>query len=224
MKICCNTTTIPSTCPTCDEFIDACCVFDSSAISCLDISANTPQCEINRILAQAICDATGGGDASACYDGFNDLTLNTEFYPWIVPSGAVLQYSNPVSCQVRLRGVVQFTTSYPFPSVNLTTPVFSIPSASSRPLTRAHAFSVTVGINGFPNDSNTLLLPGLLTINTAGLAYISITNIDPYIPIVSGCSDCNPGVPIASLQKYFNGQSTLTIFFSVDGVTFEVFP
>lgn len=115
MKNCCDTTTIiPTHCPTCDEFIDACCVIDASGISCLGISANTPQCDINRILAQAICDLTG---SASCCPVWEDVTgfASSGDYTWAPsPSGEIgviqtPQYTVPLDCnckKVKLRGVL----------------------------------------------------------------------------------------------------------------------
>lgn len=183
---------------------------------------NNPQCDINLAINDIICLLKQA--ALPCYDEFNNVTLITQTYPWLVPADTVLQYSNPVSCQVRLRGFVQMTQDYPFPTNNLTTPVFSIPLATSRPLTRTHAFSVTVTVTADGVDYSTLLLPGILIITTAGVASIAITNLDPLVPSDSGCAECDPGVPVATVKRYFDGATDITFAFSIDGLTFEIFP
>lgn len=117
MKNCCTSTTIiPSQCESCEELIDSLCVIDSSGLACLDVSANTPQGEINQILARAICELAEI-EASGCCPEWLDVTdyAASGEYEWApAPSGEIgiiqtPQYTTPLDCncnKVKLRGVI----------------------------------------------------------------------------------------------------------------------
>lgn len=118
MSDCCSPINIPPNCPNqCNQITDACCVKDETAYSCIGTAAEATQCQINAAVNAKLCSILNG--STPCYDSWVSMPLEATVInatSTTNPSYTNLQaaeYSLPVLCIVRLRGLIETVVNFP---------------------------------------------------------------------------------------------------------------
>lgn len=168
-------------------------------------AASHTQCEINEEVNSILCDLEQG--IIPCHTYTNVVFETQDGFTW-TPLSPV-QYSDKLSCQIRLRGIAQ-TIIDGTQTFQVTTTVFTIPAGPARPAV-AQVFSLVVQILDPLAVGNTaIFLPALFSLGATGIATLTVIHPNP-------CDPCS-GSP------YFDITHDLTLTVSFDGLTYDTQP